>query len=31
MVQRETFPEKWEEEEQRRLQKHSARVEEALK
>ena len=31
MVQRETFPEKWEEEERRRLEKHAARVEETLK
>jgi hypothetical protein len=31
IVERETFPEKWMEEERRRMERHAARVEEALK
>lgn len=31
MVERETFPDKWAADEQRRLERHTARVEEALK
>ena len=31
MVARETFPDKWAEEERRRLERHTTRVEEALK